>query len=1063
MKYCLDSMLPLRAFSPRSGVARGFASGGMTLEGDSDGGMDQSVNSEGSGVNWADFNNSGPGDAPQTGGAPAADSGSGGGGGGSDQGGGPPPDPVSVVQQMYEQILQRAPDAAGLANNANLIASGQLTVAQLANAIANSAEAQSNGVSSTQEQAAAQKFTNTGGNGAAATLSSFGVDINSLDPNTFFRNGNEFRVTQADGSVLHADGSGNITGYEAPLSTYGNDPSMISKGYRNMPYANTSLLKQMDANGMVTVNGIKVPLIGKEVVLNNLGKPVVDPSTGDTVAIQAVSPKPTDSGFNSFMMAAMPSLMLGIATGGAGLAGAIGGSILGSASAVGATTLGSAILGSATSAIASAINNGDIGKAALTGAIGGAIGANTGDIANSLVGGGDAIAGESVLKSIAASTGQSLQQIQNLITNTVATVTTAAATGNLNENLVSAIGNTLAGTVVGNYATTITKDMLPDTLNSVAKSVGSVANVATKAAINGKDINTAISNSAGYIIGNAAASNIVSGIKSQINNEQQNQTTNEPVKVSQNNYDQLVAALGTKEAADSWLQGENALNPSGDQYYQTAATNTTGSVTDAGGSGTLVPVSTGVYDGYVIDKNNNFVLDANGNKIPALTDTATTDNSQVSGGGNSSITSSGQEATGPVTQDELDSLIKEGATADEIQKLIDKNGAADGVYFDASKVIDNQQGTQPGQNTANNQPTDIVSAVSKVNSLVSSGVTPQDAINTVSATTGINSGDLSNAVASSSAKSGAATSGDTSATTEAINAGLGTTGAGTTGGATGTTGSGTGTQAGTGTGSGSTGTGTGGGGSGGTGSGGTGTGGAGSGGTKTTGTGTGTTTTGGGGSSTTVPKTTATDYGLVNLVGGTSLGNENYKLIDSPFGDYKMDDINSILGFATGGSTDTTASGNGVKDIAGMFGEYLSGMPKLTAGAMKPRLDYSLTEGTTEHPLVFQYAEGGEVKEHTPEFFSEGGLGSIENRYVTGEGDGTSDSIPAMLANGEFVIPADVVSSLGNGSNDSGAQVLDEFLKTIREHKRKADAKHLPEDSKGPLAYLLEAHKKVGK
>ena len=100
---------------------------------------------------------------------------------------------------------------------------------------------------------------------------------------------------------------------------------------------------------------------------------------------------------------------------------------------------------------------------------------------------------------------------------------------------------------------------------------------------------------------------------------------------------------------------------------------------------------------------------------------------------------------------------------------------------------------------------------------------------------------------------------------------------------------------------------------------------------------------------------------------------------------------------------------------------------------------------------------------HNPKFFSEGGLNSIKHRYVTGAGDGTSDSIPAMLANGEFVIPADVVSSLGNGSNDSGAKILDEFLKTIRAHKHKHDAKSLPPDSKGPLGYLLEAKRKVRK
>ena len=116
-----------------------------------------------------------------------------------------------------------------------------------------------------------------------------------------------------------------------------------------------------------------------------------------------------------------------------------------------------------------------------------------------------------------------------------------------------------------------------------------------------------------------------------------------------------------------------------------------------------------------------------------------------------------------------------------------------------------------------------------------------------------------------------------------------------------------------------------------------------------------------------------------------------------------------------------------------------------------------------EVPPYEPHSEGHSVEgeEHVPEFYSEGGLKSMDHTYVTGDGDGTSDSIPAMLANGEFVIPADVVASLGNGSNESGASVLDQFMKVIREHKRDAHPDHLPPDSKGPLAYLQEAQKKV--
>ena len=111
--------------------------------------------------------------------------------------------------------------------------------------------------------------------------------------------------------------------------------------------------------------------------------------------------------------------------------------------------------------------------------------------------------------------------------------------------------------------------------------------------------------------------------------------------------------------------------------------------------------------------------------------------------------------------------------------------------------------------------------------------------------------------------------------------------------------------------------------------------------------------------------------------------------------------------------------------------------------------------------LFQRHADGGEIQGHNPTFFSPGGLASMENTYVSGEGDGTSDSVEAMLADGEFVIPADVVSKLGNGSSNAGAKVLDNFLLTIREHAQKHDPKNLPPDSKGALAYLLDANKKV--
>jgi hypothetical protein len=76
---------------------------------------------------------------------------------------------------------------------------------------------------------------------------------------------------------------------------------------------------------------------------------------------------------------------------------------------------------------------------------------------------------------------------------------------------------------------------------------------------------------------------------------------------------------------------------------------------------------------------------------------------------------------------------------------------------------------------------------------------------------------------------------------------------------------------------------------------------------------------------------------------------------------------------------------------------------------------------------------------------------------VNGPGDGQSDDIPAMLADGEYVIDAELVAMLGNGSNKAGAKVLDKFREEVRAHKRGTDLNKIPPKAKSPLAYLKEA------
>lgn len=80
---------------------------------------------------------------------------------------------------------------------------------------------------------------------------------------------------------------------------------------------------------------------------------------------------------------------------------------------------------------------------------------------------------------------------------------------------------------------------------------------------------------------------------------------------------------------------------------------------------------------------------------------------------------------------------------------------------------------------------------------------------------------------------------------------------------------------------------------------------------------------------------------------------------------------------------------------------------------------------------LIQKVQSGEI----PQVPSEG------DGMVKGAGDGMDDMIPAnlegdqdvLLSDGEFVIPADVVSGIGNGSSDAGANKLEDMMDRVRE------------------------------
>ena len=73
----------------------------------------------------------------------------------------------------------------------------------------------------------------------------------------------------------------------------------------------------------------------------------------------------------------------------------------------------------------------------------------------------------------------------------------------------------------------------------------------------------------------------------------------------------------------------------------------------------------------------------------------------------------------------------------------------------------------------------------------------------------------------------------------------------------------------------------------------------------------------------------------------------------------------------------------------------------------------------------------------------------------SGHGDGRSDHVDAKLSPGEFVMDAETVSLLGNGSNKAGAAKMEEFRQGLRKQKGKALAKgKFSPDAKPPMDYV---------
>jgi hypothetical protein len=178
-------------------------------------------------------------------------------------------------------------------------------------------------------------------------------------------------------------------------------------------------------------------------------------------------------------------------------------------------------------------------------------------------------------------------------------------------------------------------------------------------------------------------------------------------------------------------------------------------------------------------------------------------------------------------------------------------------------------------------------------------------------------------------------------------------------------------------------------------------------------------------------------------------------------GDTTMSTADAAKAFTGSGATLTNTAGSA-------FMGYTGGAALDEAEKMKNEADLAAAKDDAERNAIlarieeskqrgiramqanpYQFAYGGPVDDEAGlddwNNYTGGGIASMAKggmppRFLSGGGDGMSDDIPATingkqparLADGEFVIPADVVSHLGNGSSKAGAKQLYSMMDKVR-------------------------------
>ena len=165
--------------------------------------------------------------------------------------------------------------------------------------------------------------------------------------------------------------------------------------------------------------------------------------------------------------------------------------------------------------------------------------------------------------------------------------------------------------------------------------------------------------------------------------------------------------------------------------------------------------------------------------------------------------------------------------------------------------------------------------------------------------------------------------------------------------------------------------------------------------------------------------------------------------------------IGAMTGALGGGSTDSSSS------TVPATPTNMATDPNMTA-----RLNTAPLDRTRLQPLIPNYYRYGTMPNaQEARYYSDvaqqqptvqAAHGGPLSQYVQGGGTGRSDSIPAKLSDGEYVMDAETVALLGDGSSKAGAQKLDQFRANIRKQKGQALAKgKFSPDAHDPSQYLM--------